>query len=147
MKYKNILNKLEGTWICQRTNYYIDNNKINDYQKEIQIKKIHTINNLKAKDYFFDKYQIFNKNIQYLFFQPNKSELGKVQQIINNQIKYYKFKICTSNYIKIEFIKTNVIYYEYIYFINSRFRITICILKKNYKYLAISFISEIKIST
>nr|YP_009731945.1 hypothetical protein [Gracilaria edulis]QHS70557.1 hypothetical protein [Gracilaria edulis]UAD85577.1 hypothetical protein [Gracilaria edulis] len=150
MKYKNILNKLEGKWIYQRTDYYTNNKKINYYQKEIQIEKKCNINQLYQEEHLIYKYEIFNREtnekIDYIFFKPNKSNFGKIHRINNNCINYYRFIIYSCNSIKIESVQQNLIYKEYIYLINSKFRISICILKKNHKYLATSFVSEIKIS-
>nr|YP_009511034.1 hypothetical protein [Hydropuntia rangiferina]AXI96707.1 hypothetical protein [Hydropuntia rangiferina]UAD87390.1 hypothetical protein [Hydropuntia rangiferina] len=150
MKYKNILNKLEGKWIYQRTDYYANNKNTNYYQKEIQIKKKRNINQLYSEEHLTYNYQISNREkneeIDYIFFKPNKSNFGKIHRITDDSINYYRFIIYSCNSIKIESVQQNLIYNEYIYLINSKFRISICILKKNHKYLAISFISEIKIS-
>uniref|UniRef100_A0AAU7YQQ0 Ycf58 n=1 Tax=Gracilaria hainanensis TaxID=2871843 RepID=A0AAU7YQQ0_9FLOR len=150
MTYENILNKLEGKWICQRTNYFLDEKKINYNQREIKLQQIHNINISQKKDDIVYHYQIHspqnNQKIYYLFFKKKQSEYGELHKITNDQIKYYRFKIYTCNCIKIESVKKSIIYYEYIYLINPKFKITIAVLKNKHKYLAASFISEIKIS-
>nr|YP_010197981.1 hypothetical protein LK227_pgp121 [Gracilaria multipartita]UAD86397.1 hypothetical protein [Gracilaria multipartita] len=150
MIYENILNKLEGKWKCQRTNYFIHHNKASYDQKEIKLKQINNIHILQKKDNILYHYKLNNpKNNQktyYLFFAKEQSEFGKLHKITNDQIKYYRFKIYTHNCIRIESVKERILYYEYIYFINPKFKIIISVLKENQKYLAISFISEIKIS-
>nr|YP_010195932.1 hypothetical protein LK221_pgp123 [Gracilaria bursa-pastoris]UAD83329.1 hypothetical protein [Gracilaria bursa-pastoris] len=149
MIYENILNKLEGKWKCQRTHYFIHHNKVSYDQKEIKLKQIHNIS--QKEDNVLYHYQLNNsKNYQktyYLFFKKEQSEFGKLHKITNDEIKYYRFKIYTHDCIKIESVKARIVYYEYIYFINPKFKITISVLKENQKYLAISFISEIKISS
>nr|YP_010198185.1 hypothetical protein LK226_pgp121 [Gracilaria ornata]UAD86601.1 hypothetical protein [Gracilaria ornata] len=150
MTYENILNKLEGKWICQRTNYFIHHNQVSYDQKKIKLKQIHNINISPKEDNTVYHYQLHNpennQKIYYLFFKKEQSKFGKLHKITNDQIKYYRFKIYTHNCIKIESVKEKIVYYEYIYFINSKFTITISVLKENQKYLAISFISGIKIS-
>ncbi|KAI0556478.1 ycf58 (chloroplast) [Gracilaria domingensis] len=150
MTYKNILDRLEGKWICQRTNYFIHHNKISYDQKEIKLKEIHNMNISPVEGNLVHHYQLQNpKNNQktyYLFFRKEQSEFGKLHKIINDQIKYYRFKIYTYNCIKIESVKEKIVYCEYIYLINPKFKITISVLKEKQKYLAVSFMSEIKIS-
>nr|UAD87797.1 hypothetical protein [Gracilaria textorii] len=150
MIYKNIVNKLEGKWICQRTNYFIHHNKISYGQKEIKLKQIHKINISQEENDIVNHYQLHNlqnnQKTYYLFFQKEQCDFGKLHKITNDQIKYYRFKIYTYNCIKIESVTERIVYYEYIYLINPKFKITISVLKENQKYLALSFISEIKIS-
>nr|YP_010196347.1 hypothetical protein LKZ37_pgp121 [Gracilaria cearensis]UAD83744.1 hypothetical protein [Gracilaria cearensis] len=150
MKYENILNKLEGKWICQRTNYFIHHNKGSYDQREIKLKQMHNINISQEEDNIVYHYQLHNpqnnQKTYYLFFKKEQSEFGELHKITNDQIKYYRFKIYTYNCIKIESVKEKIVYYEYIYLINPKFKITISVLKENQKYLAVSFISEIKIS-
>nr|YP_009732145.1 hypothetical protein [Gracilaria spinulosa]QHS70761.1 hypothetical protein [Gracilaria spinulosa] len=151
MIYNNILNKLEGKWTCQRTDYFIYHNQVTYDQKKIKLKQIYNVNTLQKEDNTAYHYQLHdpenNQKTYYLFFKKEQSEFGKLHKITSDQIKYYRFKIYTHNCIKIESVKEKIIYYEYIYFINPKFKITLSVLKENQKYLAISFISEIKISS
>nr|YP_010196756.1 hypothetical protein LKZ11_pgp123 [Gracilaria cliftonii]UAD84560.1 hypothetical protein [Gracilaria cliftonii] len=150
MTYENILNKLEGKWICQRTNYFIHNKEVIYNKQQIKLKQISNMYMPKKENHIIYNYQLYNtKNrdkTYYLFLKQEKSQLGELHKITNDEIKYYRFKIYKNNCIKIESIKNNIVYHEYIYLINPKFKITICVLKKNQQYLATSFISEIKVS-
>nr|YP_009510422.1 hypothetical protein [Gracilaria caudata]YP_010196139.1 hypothetical protein LK014_pgp124 [Gracilaria caudata]AXI96095.1 hypothetical protein [Gracilaria caudata]UAD83536.1 hypothetical protein [Gracilaria caudata] len=150
MIYENILNKLEGQWICQRSNYFIHKKKVDYNKQEINLKQIENIYIREKEDHLIYNYHLYNKKnyerTYYLFFQDKRSNIGELHKITNDEIKYYRFKIYTHNCIKIESVKKNILYYEYIYLINPKFKITICVLKENHKYLAASFISEIKVS-
>nr|YP_009510627.1 hypothetical protein [Gracilaria ferox]AXI96300.1 hypothetical protein [Gracilaria ferox]UAD85784.1 hypothetical protein [Gracilaria ferox] len=149
MTYENILNQLEGKWICQRTNYFIHQTKISYDQKEIKLQQVHNTNISQQENNILSHYQLNginnNQKTYYLFFKKERSEFGQLHKVTNNQIKYYRFKVYTYNCIKIESVKEKIVYYEYIYFINPKFKITISVLKENQKYLAISFISEIQV--
>nr|YP_009019667.1 hypothetical protein [Gracilaria salicornia]AHH24635.1 hypothetical protein [Gracilaria salicornia]UAD87592.1 hypothetical protein [Gracilaria salicornia] len=152
MIYNNILNSLEGQWTCQKTYYFLADKKINYDQKDIKLKQIynHKLNISHQEDNIICTYQVCSsknqQKVYYLFCKKERSEFGELHKITNDQIKYYRFTIYTYNCIKIESVKDNIIYYEYIYFINPKFKITISVLKEKQKYLATSFISEIKIS-
>nr|YP_010198595.1 hypothetical protein LK037_pgp094 [Gracilaria pacifica]UAD87011.1 hypothetical protein [Gracilaria pacifica] len=150
MTYENIFDKLEGKWICQQTNYFIHNQKVIYDQRNITFEQIHNINISEQEDDILYHYKLYNKKnnqkIYYLFFKQQQSEFGELHKITNDQIMYYRFKIYTYNCIKIESVKESILYYEYIYLINPKFKITISVLKENQKYLAVSFITEIKIS-
>nr|YP_009510831.1 hypothetical protein [Gracilaria gracilis]AXI96504.1 hypothetical protein [Gracilaria gracilis] len=150
MTYENILNKLEGKWICQRTNYFLHNQKIIYDQSNMTLEQMKNINILEQKDNILYHYKLYNKkNNQksyYLFFKQKQSGFGELHKITNDKIMYYRFKIYTYNCIKIESVQNNVVYYEYIYLINPKFKIIISVLKENQKYLAASFVTEIKIS-
>nr|YP_009244474.1 hypothetical protein Gchil_055 [Agarophyton chilense]AMK96716.1 hypothetical protein Gchil_055 [Agarophyton chilense]ASP44611.1 hypothetical protein [Agarophyton chilense]UAD84355.1 hypothetical protein [Agarophyton chilense] len=149
MTYKNILDKLVGKWIHQRTNYFIHNQQINYHQEEINLKEIKNISISKKDNNLFYQYELSNnindQKIYYIFSKEEQSKFGQAHKITNNEVKYYRFIIHTHNCIKIESAKADISYNEYIYLINSKFKITISILKRGQKYLAISFISEIKI--
>nr|YP_009237742.1 hypothetical protein [Gracilariopsis lemaneiformis]YP_009294652.1 hypothetical protein Gch_053 [Gracilariopsis chorda]AJO68546.1 hypothetical protein [Gracilariopsis lemaneiformis]AML79963.1 hypothetical protein [Gracilariopsis lemaneiformis]AOM66912.1 hypothetical protein Gch_053 [Gracilariopsis chorda]UAD88827.1 hypothetical protein [Gracilariopsis chorda] len=150
MIYQSFLSKLEGNWISQKTDYFTNTKKIEYSQSYIQLKKVKNILKITEKNKnILCNYVFYNKNNQtqgyYIFFKDSKSYYGNIKKITNNQINHYIFKIYTNNCIKIEYVKNNIIYREYIYFINDRFKITISLLKDYNKYLAISFISEIKI--
>nr|YP_009509263.1 hypothetical protein [Gracilaria vermiculophylla]AXI96913.1 hypothetical protein [Gracilaria vermiculophylla]QXU75119.1 hypothetical protein [Gracilaria vermiculophylla]WDZ67990.1 hypothetical protein [Gracilaria vermiculophylla] len=148
--YNKILDQLEGRWICQRTNYIIGNKQINYHKEELKFKQISNIYKTQIDSRLLYQYQLYDKNKDqkacYLFFQQEESEFDTVHKITNDKVKYYRLKIHTHNSIKIKSVKQNIVYYEYIYLINPRFKIIISILRKNQKYLAISFISEIRIS-
>nr|YP_009732408.1 hypothetical protein [Gracilaria textorii]QHS70962.1 hypothetical protein [Gracilaria textorii] len=150
MTYKNILNKLEGKWTRQTTNCFIYHKQASYDQKTIKLKQIHNIHISQKEDNIVYHYQLHNpennQKTYYLFSKKKQSEFGELHKITNDRIKYYRFKIYTHNCIKIESVKERVVYYEYIYFVNPKFKITLSVLKENQKYLAISFISEIRIS-
>nr|UAD87186.1 hypothetical protein [Gracilaria pacifica] len=150
MTYENILDELEGKWICQQTNYFIHNQKVIYDQRNITFEQIYNTNISEQKDDILYNYKLYNKKnnqkIYYLFFKQQTSEFGELHKITNDQITYYRFKIYTYNCIKIESVQKNILYYAYIYLINPKFKITISVLKENQKYLAVSFITEIKIS-
>nr|YP_009511239.1 hypothetical protein [Gracilariopsis longissima]AXI97116.1 hypothetical protein [Gracilariopsis longissima]UAD89032.1 hypothetical protein [Gracilariopsis longissima] len=150
MIYQNFLSKLEGNWMSQTTNYFTNTKKIEYNQSYIELKKVENISDIsKNNKNMLCNYILYNKNNQiqgyYIFFKDSKSHYGNIKKVTNNQIDHYIFRIYTNNCIKIEYVENDIIYQEYIYFINDRFRITISLLKKYYKYLSISFISEIKI--
>nr|YP_063659.1 conserved hypothetical plastid protein [Gracilaria tenuistipitata var. liui]Q6B8Q1.1 RecName: Full=Chromophore lyase CpcS/CpeS homolog [Gracilaria tenuistipitata var. liui]AAT79734.1 conserved hypothetical plastid protein [Gracilaria tenuistipitata var. liui] len=149
MTYKNILDKLVGKWIHQRTSYFIHNQQIDYHQEEIKLKQIDNIYISTKDNNSLYQYELSNKinnqKIYYIFSKQEESEFGKLHKITNDEIKYYRFTIHTHNCIKIESVRENISYNEYIYLINNRFKITISILKRGQKYLATSFISEIKI--
>nr|YP_009497942.1 Ycf58 [Gracilaria changii]ART65206.1 Ycf58 [Gracilaria changii] len=150
MIYKNILNKLEGKWICQKTVYFIRNNQVIYNKQKIEIKQVYNIHTLKKTKSMIYNYQLYNikdnNKTYYLFLKEDKSEFGELRKITNDEIKYYRFKTYKNNCIKIESIKKNIIYHEYIYLINPNFKVTICLLKKNKNYLATSFVSAIRVS-
>nr|YP_009511442.1 hypothetical protein [Gracilariopsis mclachlanii]AXI97319.1 hypothetical protein [Gracilariopsis mclachlanii] len=150
MIYQHFLSKLEGNWISQKTDYFTNTKKIKHSQSYIELKKVENILKIsKNNQNILCNYVFYNKNNQTqgycIFLKDSKSHYGNIKKITNNQIDHYTFNFYTNNCIKIECVKNDLIYQEYIYFINDRFKIIISLLKDYHKYLAISFISEIKI--
>nr|YP_009500297.1 hypothetical protein [Gracilariopsis heteroclada]AXE43459.1 hypothetical protein [Gracilariopsis heteroclada] len=150
MIYKHFLSKLEGNWISQKTDYFTHTKKIEHNQSYIELKKVENILKISKKNQnILCNYIFYNKTNQtqgyYIFLKDSKSHYGNIKKITNNQINDYTFNFYTHNCIKIECVKNDLIYQEYIYFINDRFKIIISLLKDYHKYLAVSFISEIKI--
>nr|QCI04100.1 hypothetical protein [Antithamnionella ternifolia] len=66
-----------------------------------------------------------------------------ISNINKKQYSYTKQKI---NILKCKYTYQNIIYNESLYFINPKFFISIALIKNNYKYIAISFNSYIKLS-
>nr|YP_009511654.1 hypothetical protein [Melanthalia intermedia]AXI97531.1 hypothetical protein [Melanthalia intermedia] len=152
MKEKKLLDQLQGKWISQKTNYFIKNKSMKFNQSQIQLSKIATTisdkdidktTNCYSRSYEF--YDIHSKQRAcYLFCKQTSEKHGSIQKITRTKTKYYTFTTYAKDCLKIEYISRDLTYEEYIHFIKPKFKIIISILKRENKYVAISFISEIK---
>nr|YP_010986407.1 chromophore lyase CpcS/CpeS-like protein [Pachymeniopsis lanceolata]WOL37325.1 chromophore lyase CpcS/CpeS-like protein [Pachymeniopsis lanceolata] len=150
MKFQanTFLKAMEGSWISQKTIFYLKTNQICCNQFNYTIKKNHflrndsNINNLNCLEF----YNINKKQKDYYnFIQTNQDNLGYITKNYNQNIDSYKYSIYKHNCLKIEYKTSKVEYIEYIYVINQTFMTNISLLKKSDKYMAISFASNIKL--
>lgn len=148
-KSKIFLEKIEGTWLSQRTiyclktkNFYNNHSKIKISRKNNSQKSNSEINEM----YHYKDLNTSRNNSTYNFSsQTFPFNEGLIKKNTNNYTENYKYKIYSINCLQIESIKKHIEYIEYIYFINKNFRISIITIKKLKKYLSISFSSEIKV--
>nr|YP_009295694.1 conserved hypothetical plastid protein [Mastocarpus papillatus]AOL58178.1 conserved hypothetical plastid protein [Mastocarpus papillatus] len=141
------LKNMEGNWLSHKTIYYLETKKINVHKVQKEISKIQHLSSL--NDRYICKYKnLPNNDIIYDFVPTNNQEstFGIIRKIYNHYTQEYKFQTKSTNNLKIKYIKKKIIYTEYIYSINANFRISITIIKKCGKYIAICFNSEIKIT-
>nr|YP_010502485.1 chromophore lyase CpcS/CpeS-like protein [Grateloupia turuturu]UXC96898.1 chromophore lyase CpcS/CpeS-like protein [Grateloupia turuturu] len=149
MKFKinKFLKAMEGSWISQKTTYYLKTNQICCNQFNYVIKKNKTLrNNSNAGELncleFYDTNN--NKKDYYNFSPTNQDNLGFITQHSNKNLDNYKYSIYKHDCLKIEYKAANIEYIEYIYAINETFTTNVSLLKKSDKYMAISFSSNIK---
>lgn len=146
LQLKSLFENVEGSWLYNKTIYYLDAKKININKSQKQITKLKNLSLLNNR--YICKYKNFsNKEILYNYISTTNgcSTFGKLQKIYNNYIQEYEFQLNYNNNLKITYTKQNIKYTEYIYSINTNFRISIVIIKRLNKYIAICFNSEIKI--
>lgn len=153
---ESVLIKMPGDWVSQRTTYCIITKRI----KTVQLKhSIQIIKNNKSTERFKNqlnyvlgysyKYHPFKyRKIIYTYYSNQITPLytqGIIQKKEGNILKEYNF-ILKKHYLKITYNKNHIHYTEYIYFINSKFYISIILIKSPNNYIAISFHSDIKIN-
>lgn len=146
-----LFDEVEGKWIYHQTFYCLINKVIKINKQNIYITKL---NSLKKQEYINrHNYYIYeykkssNKKFvsQYSYKENSIPTSGIIQKIENSIKTKYDFKSYEKKYLKVSYNKKEVKYCEYIYTINNNLRISIIIIKKLNKYLAISFTSQIKI--
>ena len=145
LKLKNLLINTEGSWISQRTIYYLKSKKL----KNFNIKHYFSTQNSTGK---ISKQNLFNKDVYMLEWcniNTPKQNLylfeKNIKKIYQNIIKEYSCTQYKNNYLEIKYRKKNIECLEYFYQISQTFRISIGLIKKEDKYVAISFTSEIQI--
>lgn len=146
LQLKSLFNNIEGNWLYNKTIYYLDSKKININKSQKQITRLENLSLL--NNVYICRYKNFsNKEIIYNYISRTNEypTFGTLQKIYNNYIQEYEFQLNYNNNLKITYTKQNIKYIEYIYFINTNFRISIVIIKRLSKYIAICFNSEIKI--
>ena len=148
----NLLFKdIEGKWIYHQTFYCLINKVIKVNKQNVHITKL---NSFQKKEYINQRHNYIykykksdNKKFiyQYLCKQNPVSASGTIQKTGNFISIQYDFQSYGRNYLKIGCNNKEIKYSEYIYTINNNLRISIIIVKKLNRCLAISFTSQIKI--
>lgn len=143
------LNSVEGRWISQRTIYYFDKRQIESKKIYIDIKKIEDVERNNETDTIIYSYKYIYENqssivYNYIINTRSIGNCGIISKISNKTKKQYEF-IFYNKCLKIQYIKDSTMYTEYAYLINSRFKISVVIIKHNNNYVAISYNSDIKI--
>lgn len=154
MEQKKFLDQLRGKWISQKTNYFIKDRSIKFSQSAIQLNRINARMNNYDKNGIanceLNGYELYNTDSRekacYLFQQKISKRCGNVRKITRTKTKYCTFEIYAKNCLKIECTSRNLVNEEYIYFVKPEFKIIITTLKKENRYLAVSFISEIQVA-
>lgn len=159
MKLQNIefiLSNISGNWISQRTTYSIKTQeiKIAKLQNKIELIKSKEINKKYTNklnyliSYYYQCYPINEQKIIYNYYITHTTPLfiqGIIRKEQKNVFKEYNF-IFKKRYLKVTHSDNKINYTEYIYFINSKFYMSIILIKSNNSYVAISFHSDIKIN-
>nr|AOM64533.1 hypothetical protein Riqu_054 [Riquetophycus sp.] len=146
---KSFLFNMPGNWICQKTLYCIKNSEIRSHQIKININTLtnNSNNNEETIIQHYYQYSILNKNIIYKYIQ-DKDQFnikGILYRIYNNTKSEYKFEL-HNGYLKLQSGKDDLKYTEYMYCVNSKFIISIVVIKINQNYIAVGFNSNIKIN-
>nr|QVY57986.1 hypothetical protein [Betaphycus gelatinus] len=144
---KKLVNTLEGKWISQKTIYDFTTKKIDIQNSSIDISLI-KFKNISANLAYICEYEnIHKKKITYNYITRNTQLpiIGKIEKADNYIVTEYIFRLRDKNNLKIQYYDKNVSYTEYTYFIHENFKLSIVIVKKANKYIAICFISDIKI--
>ena len=148
------LKNIEGTWISQKTIYYVNKKKFSFIKTKNQIKQVDTsniIDNLLLPIENFDALQIINlnkgKNIGNFFILNKKDNLSNLTKVSNSLKDNGHLKIYSNNCLKIKFTRNKISYIEYLYVIKNNFKISIGLIKMNNKYIAATFTSCIKVIT
>nr|YP_009296206.1 hypothetical protein Sebd_054 [Sebdenia flabellata]AOM65141.1 hypothetical protein Sebd_054 [Sebdenia flabellata] len=152
-KIYDFLTNLEGEWISQQTVYYINTKKVNVHKIKNKIMRMKT-NNINIIDtlssstnniYTLKYVDLNTDNISSnIFIVRDQSNLGHLQKIYSESKQNYIYKLCSDSSLQIQYIDKVNCYSEYIYVLNKNFRISIGIMKKLEKYIAVSFTSHIK---
>lgn len=144
---ESFLQTIQGTWILQKTTYYIHNQSLEIYTSENTIsiqKKLDNICEEQISQYYYVKNTDINKN-------EERSQILIVNQqdirlkIINDKINYNgTLNLYSDKYINKIFIYKNICYSEFNYPITPKFLLSIGVIKKNNRYIAVTFASYIK---
>nr|QCI06211.1 hypothetical protein [Dicranema revolutum] len=146
-KLQTLINYLKGDWISQQTIYDFIEKKITSYEYKMKIFSSQQLNeiNLSVNSYIC-QYKSSKKIIyDYVPLNNKYPIIGKLKKKINDKVNQYIFKLNDINNLKILHSNNKIIYIEYIYLINSNFKISVIVIKKSNQYNAISFTSDIKI--
>lgn len=138
---------LDGNWVSQKNIYFV-NSKIQYQYKEI-INLINNSNNLHVVNtllYQYDLYTLSKKNQKKIIYTSLYIYKKNIIKMINKLIKNYNISLISNNLLKVQIKldKKYFIYDEYIYSINSNFKISIGLLKKSNKYVSTTLTSYIK---
>ena len=163
MNSRFFVNRIEGNWVIQNTNYSLINNTINTSINQISWKQIKNTNNeidlilknIMAKFYMTNSsiyIMEYNKNERiekfYKFFlYDKKTNTGNILKLNHsgNIVSKASFNYENNKYLYINYQHDGFNITEKIYFINHNLKIVKSIIKKNAKCIGISFSSEIKI--
>jgi len=144
----NLLNNIEGDWISQRTIYYLKTKRFKTFHMKSFIGPFNILNPIRTKNlmdyngYIIKWYN--NKQIRenlYIF----ADNLNQIQKIEGDYNRIYQFEFKTVHLIKIISNYEKMQCIEYIHLVSQNFRISISLIKKLNKYIAIAFTSDIKI--
>nr|QVY58190.1 hypothetical protein [Eucheuma denticulatum] len=144
---QKLVNTLEGRWTSQKTIYDFTNKKIDTHNSIVNISLI-KFTNISVNLAYVCKYENSNKKkITYNYIAQNKQLpiIGKIEKADTSIVTEYMFQLQDKNNLKIQYHDKNILYTEYIYFIQENFKLSFVIIKKEQKYIAIGFISDIKI--
>uniref|UniRef100_UPI003002F6EE Ycf58 n=1 Tax=Anunuuluaehu liula TaxID=3049639 RepID=UPI003002F6EE len=146
LQLNTLFDNIEGKWLSHKTIYYLNTKKININKCQKQIIRLKNLS-LENNGYICRYKNLSDQEIVYNYIPTtNKySTFGILQKIYNNCIKEYQFQLKDNNNLKIRYIRQDIKYTEYIYTVNTNFRISIVIIKRLNQYIAICFNSEIKI--
>nr|YP_009397216.1 hypothetical protein [Thuretia quercifolia]ARW66402.1 hypothetical protein [Thuretia quercifolia] len=140
----SLLYHFNGNWISKK-NIYLLNNKIeHTYREYINIQ-------VKEKTSYSYKYNLsynLQNNNDIYFYNELTLYLNNIIEKNFELIKFYNIDFITTKLIKLKkkLKKKNLIYNEYICFINQNLTVSIGFIKLYDKYLAIVFTSYIKTS-
>lgn len=144
----DLLIHIQGNWISQRTIYYLKTKKIKTFNIKNNVNSInksHIIFNknfINYDDNIFEWYINNKLSINLYLFSKSLNNISKIERNIHKEYKCIKEN---NNYLKIKCVNKDIECLEYIYYISKTFRISIGLIKKLNKYIAISFTSDIKI--
>jgi len=148
LNLQKLLTHMQGSWVSQRTIYYLKTKKIKNFNRSHNFKlgksNYWTLNN----DLLKNNMQVIewcntnqiNKNL-YVFFD----KLNYIKKLNQDIVKEYECLHQKNQYIEIKYQQKDLQCFEYFYYISKTFRISIGLIKKTNKYIAISFTSEIQI--
>lgn len=148
LKSSYFLNNTVGDWTAQRTIYYLKQKKIKTFTTKISIHEYNT------PDFMLDKhlYNFDHNLIKWHNFDQTRSSfylftksLNIIHKINNNQNIEYEYTIFYPNCLQVKNTIGDIECIEYIYNINTNFKISISFIKQQHKYIAIVFTSDIKI--
>nr|YP_010986205.1 chromophore lyase CpcS/CpeS-like protein [Polyopes affinis]WOL37123.1 chromophore lyase CpcS/CpeS-like protein [Polyopes affinis] len=151
VQLNTFLQIMEGNWISQKTTYFLKNNQVylNQFKYILDISTDLTFNNNVNQENFGHFNLEYHKNNiklkdNYIFTYTNQNDLGLIKKKTRKKLSNYQYSIYASNCLMIKHKDKNVEYIEYIHKINSKFIISMALLKKSDKYIAISCSSNIK---
>lgn len=137
----NFFDSFSGNWITKKSIFIHKYNIKHVYEEQIKIVKNDHLDSYNCNL----NYNLNNKNINSYSFYLNLTHnlLNKKTETIINK---YNIQKINHDLLKISINpKTNLVYHEYIYFINNNFNTSISFIKKNKNYLATIFTSYIKV--
>nr|WCH54715.1 hypothetical protein [Hypnea edeniana] len=148
LTFKNLINYLEGKWICNQTIYSLKSKKIYNYKFTAEIPSLDSLNcnhvqNIACITKIKNQYTIY----QYIYPYLLNNQKGFIHKTKNKNKKKYIFIFNSSKVLKITKSMNNIKYIEYTYFIAKNFKLSFGVMKINHKYQSICFTSDIKIST
>nr|YP_010903258.1 hypothetical protein REP76_pgp119 [Hypnea cornuta]WCH55711.1 hypothetical protein [Hypnea cornuta] len=144
---ENLTNYLEGKWISNQTIYNLKNKKIDNNKFITEIPSLKTLNDINLKNIICVT-KTDNQYTAYQYSFPNllNKKQGFINKTKNKKIKQYIYLFNSTKILKITNFINNIRYIEYIYFIDTNFKLSFGIIKIHNKYKAICLTSDIKLS-
>ena len=142
---ESFLQKIQGTWILQKTTHYIHNYNLDIYisENKISIQKKLNNNNQISQLYHLKNIDLKTNRETFHMFTVNHKNISL--KTINDNIAH-DVQIClySDKHINRVFIYKNICYDEQNYIITPNFLLSIGIIKRNNCYIAVTFTSYIK---
>nr|WOA02467.1 hypothetical protein [Gloiopeltis furcata] len=149
---KFISNNIEGNWISQQTIYYlkIRQKSINTFKFDVStsIKFLESTEiDIYEHRYTYNDNPDLDYNVNYWYGDTNevRKKGGAVQKTYKKISKNYVFSIINEHTLKIKSNHENILYEEFVYYVNKNFNLSVITIKKLNNYVAICFTSSIKI--
>ncbi len=150
MIFNDFLSKNSGTWLTQRTTYFMQYNQIITYKSTILIsshKQFLEYNTTYCK-YKYDFQDLLSEHTKSIL-ESTSGQLEGIQSVEKNMIDLWnKLKIYMNklNYASIFHSVGDLNSSEKVWLVNSNLRLSFSIIKKTNQCVAISFSSDIRIS-
>lgn len=133
-----LFNLTKGNWKVQKTIYNLKTNQINNFNYSLTLQ-----NFINKKNKYYISYDNSLEKV-YINNSYNKND-SNISKTCNTNKNIYKIKNKNQKYIKLIHENKRIFFEEVIHIMNEKFFLVTATIKKNQKYLIISFTSYIKI--